>query len=716
MPACWSTTDWSATDSPPPHRTPSAAAADRPHRDRQAEGRRRIRVLLVLLALGAVLAQSGRLEPGDERLESGEFYDVHPYPAQAGDSLVLTLTSSDFDPYLMVIDPDGAVLTQIDDSPGYGLDVHLTLTLPSSGTYLLAVTSARPGETGAYELTLESGAANPAAPQASDPPPSAAPSGANPLAPAAANWSGLFSDGTLTVELRANGTEVTGRLHFGGRDYQLSATITADTLQGTFGADGQTFPFSALLDGEVLDLDSEGNRFRLERRPETESASGSADILPPAPDAPFASAAPYARPFFFLPSDADGPHNTTRPRLETDAAGNIHLVAPGYAGGNAYYLFCPADCSDPAQMSTVVLPTDGTAHNAMIALDPGGTPQVLIGGYGAVYYATCSGDCRQQSAWRVSRIVQHSPDADREVTGEAFTLDPQGRPRFVMHAYRAFLGIAAPEPVTLYVACDVDCHTPLNWRQSRLSDQILQESTLRFSADGRAHLATVAISEIGELGGYLTCASDCESGRDDAWQGLGLTRAFSDRSIERIDPAISLALTSDGRPRIMLLGRDESGARDLSFWACDAADCRSEDAWRANYLIADETLSAGLDLTLDGHDRPRAVYNADDNIFLLLCDGDCLHDDDGGWRLLPVELAGNIPTDSVIPYHNCNIAAWLLRYPSLALGPDALPRVAYLAEDISGVLGVQDPRYPACTPGLDMSIGRFARLGSLEPR
>ena len=140
-----------------------------------------------------------------------------------------------------------------------------------------------------------------------------------------------------------------------------------------------------------------------------------------------------------------------------------------------------------------------------------------------------------------------------------------------------------------------------------------------------------------------------------------------------------------------------------------------EANWRPNFLIDGDDLGAGLDLTLDAQDRPRAAYNADDNIFLLACDGDCLDDDDVGWTLLPVELAGTIPVDTVIPYLNCNIAAWLLRYPSLALGPDQLPRVVYLAEDISGVLGPQDPLHAACTPGLDMAIGRYSRLDGLAP-
>lgn len=114
-------------------------------------------VIVLCLTLAAVAsAQNGRLEPGDAQLGSGGYYDMQEHEGRGGERLTVTLRSSDFDPYLAVIDPAGTVLLEVDDSDGQGLDVVETVVLPVDGTYRIVVTSALPGETGAYLLTLAS--------------------------------------------------------------------------------------------------------------------------------------------------------------------------------------------------------------------------------------------------------------------------------------------------------------------------------------------------------------------------------------------------------------------------------------------------------------------------------------------------------------------------------------------------------------------------------
>lgn len=121
----------------------------------------------------------GSLAPGDETLPSGEFLKLHDWNFTAGVAVELTLRSSVFDPYLVVIDPAGDIVLEVDDSPGEGLDVRETLVPDRSGSYTLVVTSAYPGETGAYELSVRTGSASaapaPSAPLA--PPPQADPFG-----------------------------------------------------------------------------------------------------------------------------------------------------------------------------------------------------------------------------------------------------------------------------------------------------------------------------------------------------------------------------------------------------------------------------------------------------------------------------------------------------------------------------------------------------------
>jgi len=97
---------------------------------------------------------TGALRPGAETLASGEFVDVVERRFEAGVPVELYLRSSEFDVYLIVIDPLGEVVLEVDDTPGQGLDVRETLVPPQTGTYLLIVTSAFPGETGAYRLDI----------------------------------------------------------------------------------------------------------------------------------------------------------------------------------------------------------------------------------------------------------------------------------------------------------------------------------------------------------------------------------------------------------------------------------------------------------------------------------------------------------------------------------------------------------------------------------
>ena len=99
----------------------------------------------------------GRLSRGDYQLDSGEYYEALTYAGQAGQFITISLHSDDFDPYLMVLDPNGAKVVEIDDSPGYGRDIVISMNLPMSGGYTIIVTSFEAGETGRFHLDVESG-------------------------------------------------------------------------------------------------------------------------------------------------------------------------------------------------------------------------------------------------------------------------------------------------------------------------------------------------------------------------------------------------------------------------------------------------------------------------------------------------------------------------------------------------------------------------------
>lgn len=107
--------------------------------------------------------EQGALEEGDATLESGELSDELTFSASAGEYVLLDLTSDEFDPYLILIAPDGTHFEN-DDYEGSPRRSLLGLELPQSGEYRVVVTSYEPGEKGRWSLGLgRDGGAAPAA-------------------------------------------------------------------------------------------------------------------------------------------------------------------------------------------------------------------------------------------------------------------------------------------------------------------------------------------------------------------------------------------------------------------------------------------------------------------------------------------------------------------------------------------------------------------------
>jgi hypothetical protein len=410
---------------------------------------------------------------------------------------------------------------------------------------------------------------------------------------------------------------------------------------------------------------------------------------------------------FFLPTGE--PDNTSAPTIELDAAGNIHAIYPAYAGGDAYYAYCAAGCASADDVEVVHFVTDGTVANAMLALDADGRPQVLLSTYATVEYASCTGDCTDPEAWTTTQIIEH--DGSREVTGEAFALDANGNPRFLMHTYVAYLGIGQEAPETHYVACDDDCHDPASWSQTLVAEQIWQSTHLRFDAQGTAHVATVATVEdengSQEIAAYVACESDCTNG--DQWIGNALTPAFSSM-VEAVTmrPAIALALTKQGEPRIAVIGKDDAGVRNVAYLACDE-DCATTP-WIGTSLSQGDDIGPGIDIALDANDHPRFVYTFAYNIGLASCDADECQHADSPWALTGVELGEDLDPDEIFLWPNCNVGAWFFHTPSLALDADGDARVGYQARDISGGWSNPDPTMPDCEAGTDMTWSRIALL------
>ncbi|MBJ7486113.1 PPC domain-containing protein, partial [Brevundimonas sp.] len=98
----------------------------------------------------------GDLRQGDEQLDSGEFVDTWTFQGRAGDRVSLSMTSGDFDPYLLINGP-GDFSDENDDGQDGDTSAALDLRLPADGIYRVMATSYEPGESGRYTLDFQGG-------------------------------------------------------------------------------------------------------------------------------------------------------------------------------------------------------------------------------------------------------------------------------------------------------------------------------------------------------------------------------------------------------------------------------------------------------------------------------------------------------------------------------------------------------------------------------
>lgn len=99
----------------------------------------------------------GTLARGDAQLSSGELVDTHRATFAPGAPVSIRVESSQFDTYLIVRSPSGRQQDNDDIRPGV-LNSGIDIPAAEAGEYQILVTSYRPGETGAYTLTIASGA------------------------------------------------------------------------------------------------------------------------------------------------------------------------------------------------------------------------------------------------------------------------------------------------------------------------------------------------------------------------------------------------------------------------------------------------------------------------------------------------------------------------------------------------------------------------------
>jgi hypothetical protein len=96
---------------------------------------------------------SGQLGTGDAQLATGEFQDTWEFQGRQGQTVRISLNSSEFDTYLMVRGPAGTSADNDDRGEG-DLNSEVVVTFPVDATYQIVVTSYQAGEVGNYVLNL----------------------------------------------------------------------------------------------------------------------------------------------------------------------------------------------------------------------------------------------------------------------------------------------------------------------------------------------------------------------------------------------------------------------------------------------------------------------------------------------------------------------------------------------------------------------------------
>ena len=94
----------------------------------------------------------GRLQNGDNTLESGEYVDYFEFEGEPGQRVTVELTSNDFDTYLVLVGP--SIFLENDDADGSLDRSHLQFDSTDAGLYTIGVTSFAPREEGDYQINV----------------------------------------------------------------------------------------------------------------------------------------------------------------------------------------------------------------------------------------------------------------------------------------------------------------------------------------------------------------------------------------------------------------------------------------------------------------------------------------------------------------------------------------------------------------------------------
>lgn len=102
-----------------------------------------------------ILFEQGDLQDGDPMLPTdGSLYHQHTFFGEVGQTVRITVKSSDFDTYLALFNPEDDLLEENDDIDETNTNSEIIITLPVTGTYRVIVNAYDADGRGNYELQV----------------------------------------------------------------------------------------------------------------------------------------------------------------------------------------------------------------------------------------------------------------------------------------------------------------------------------------------------------------------------------------------------------------------------------------------------------------------------------------------------------------------------------------------------------------------------------
>ena len=108
----------------------------------------------VTMTMSCDSAVTGVLDPTDCDLDDGTKIDFWEFQGTTGQTVTIDMTSSEFDTFLLLINPALAVAA-FDDDGGDGTNSRIVFTLDASGTWTIGANGFGPSDLGNYNLMLE---------------------------------------------------------------------------------------------------------------------------------------------------------------------------------------------------------------------------------------------------------------------------------------------------------------------------------------------------------------------------------------------------------------------------------------------------------------------------------------------------------------------------------------------------------------------------------